>query len=74
MRDVIAQIEACTGKKAEVKSQPRHPADVPATWADISKARTLLGWEPQTKFDDGVTKLVEWYRAEQSWASQISTE
>ncbi len=74
VRDVIAQIEAATGKKAEVKSQPRHPADVPATWADISKARAMLGWEPQTAFTDGLNKLVEWYRAEQSWASQISTE
>jgi nucleoside-diphosphate-sugar epimerase len=72
--DVIAQIEVCTGKKAEVKSQPRHPADVPATWADISKARAMLGWEPQTTFAEGLNRLVEWYRAEQSWASQISTE
>jgi UDP-glucuronate 4-epimerase len=74
VRDVIAQIETCTGKKAVIKNLSIHKADVPATWADISKARALLGWEPQTKFDDGVTKLVEWYRKEQSWASQISTE
>jgi UDP-glucuronate 4-epimerase len=74
VRDVIAQVEAATGKKAAVISQPRHPADVPATWADISKARAVLGWEPQTTFADGLNKLVEWYRAEQSWASQISTE
>jgi UDP-glucuronate 4-epimerase len=74
VRDVITQVETCTGKKAEVKNQPRHPADVPTTWADISKARALLGWEPQTKLEDGIAKLVEWYRAEQSWASQISTE
>jgi UDP-glucuronate 4-epimerase len=74
IRDVIAQIESCTGKKAEVNGLPRHPADVLATWADISKARKLLNWEPKTKFEDGLAKLVEWYRAEQSWASQISTE
>jgi UDP-glucuronate 4-epimerase len=74
IRDVIAQVEACTGKKAEINRQPVHKADVPATWADISKAGALLGWEPQTQFEDGVRKLVEWYRAEQSWASQISTE
>jgi UDP-glucuronate 4-epimerase len=74
LRDVIARIEESTGKKAEVESQPRHPADVPATWADISKAGTLLGWRPQVNFETGLTKLVEWYRAEQSWASQISTE
>jgi UDP-glucuronate 4-epimerase len=72
--DVIAMIEELTGRKAVVERQPAHPADVPATWADIGKARKLLHWEPQTKLEDGVHKLVEWYRAEQSWASQISTE
>jgi UDP-glucuronate 4-epimerase len=74
VRDVIAKIESSTGKKAEIESRPIHKADVPATWADISKAGALLGWEPQTTFEDGVARLVEWYRAEQSWASQISTE
>jgi nucleoside-diphosphate-sugar epimerase len=72
--DVIAMIEELVGKKAVVDRQPAHPADVPATWADIGKARKLLGWTPQTKLEDGVHKLIEWYRAEQSWASQISTE
>jgi nucleoside-diphosphate-sugar epimerase len=72
--DVIAMIEELVGKKAVVDRQPAHPADVPATWADIGKARKLLGWTPQTKLEDGVHKLIEWYRAEQSWASRISTE
>lgn len=72
--DVIAMIEELVGKKAVVDRQPAHPADVPATWADIGKARKLLSWTPQTKLEDGVHKLIAWYRAEQSWASQISTE
>jgi UDP-glucuronate 4-epimerase len=74
IREIISMIEEFTGKKAVIDQQPAHPADVPATWADISKARKLLNWEPQTKLEDGVHNLVEWYRAEQSWASQISTE
>ena len=40
-------IEQCLGKKAQIEFQPRHPADVPATWADISKAKELLGWHPE---------------------------
>jgi UDP-glucuronate 4-epimerase len=72
--EIISMIEELTGKKAVIDQQPAHPADVPATWADIGKARKLLKWEPQTKLEDGVLKLIEWYRAEQSWASQISTE
>ncbi len=74
IRDIIAMVEEFTGKKAVIEQKPAHPADVPATWADISKARRLLNWEPQTKLEDGVHNLVDWYRAEQSWASQISTE
>lgn len=74
IREIISMIEELTGKKAVVEQKPAHPADVPATWADIGKARKFLNWEPQTKLEDGVNKLVEWYRAEQSWASQISTE
>jgi len=74
IRDIIAMVEELTGRKAVIEQQPAHPADVPATWADISKARKLLHWEPQTKLEDGVSQLVRWYRAEQSWASQISTE
>jgi UDP-glucuronate 4-epimerase len=74
IRDIISMVEEFTGKKAVIEQKPVHPADVPATWADIGKARKLLNWAPQTKLEDGVHNLVEWYRAEQSWASQISTE
>ncbi len=74
INDAIALVERLTGKRAVVEKKPRIAADVPATWADISKARKLLGWEPQVKFEDGVAQLLNWYRAEQSWASLIPTE
>jgi UDP-glucuronate 4-epimerase len=74
VNDAVALVERLTGKQAAVEKKPRIPADVPATWADISKAGKLLEWEPQVAFEDGVGRLVEWYRAEQAWASQIATE
>ena len=40
---------------------PEQPGDVPRTCADISKARELLGYDPQTPFSDGIAKLVKWY-------------
>jgi UDP-glucuronate 4-epimerase len=61
---MIALVEELTG----------HPADVPTTWADISKARRLLQWEPQTDFRTGFQNLVAWYEANRSWASQIDTD
>jgi UDP-glucose 4-epimerase len=41
--------------------------------ADISKASRLLGWEPQVRLDEGMSRLVEWYLAGQEWASQMVT-
>jgi nucleoside-diphosphate-sugar epimerase len=42
-------------------------------WADVSKARQLLGWSPQVGLREGMGKLVEWYRAEREWAKDIIT-
>ncbi len=60
--DLISRIAACVGKEPIIVSQPAHPADVPATWADISKARRLLGWEPRVGIDRAIEQTVQWYR------------
>ncbi|MBN1438923.1 MAG: GDP-mannose 4,6-dehydratase [Anaerolineales bacterium] len=74
LRDAIALIERLTGKQAVIEYKPRPAADMLSSWADIAKARKLLGWEPQAAFEEGVARIVEWYRAEQSWASQLNLE
>jgi UDP-glucuronate 4-epimerase len=61
---LIHLIEECLGKKAKIDRQPMQPGDVSVTYADISKARKLLGYNPQTKIRDGLPKFVEWY---QNW-------
>jgi len=58
---VINLIEEALGKKAEINWLERHPADVEATWADITKARTLLGWQPAVKIEEGIKRTVKWY-------------
>ena len=73
LMDVIRFIEASAGKPASLEFRPRHPADVLATWADISKAKRLLGWEPQIPWKTGVTRLNDWYLDNRSWARQIDT-
>ena len=70
--DVVRMIEGLTGEPAQIVNEPRRPADIVATWADISKARRLLGWSPQTSIEEGVGKLVEWYQANRDWASKVS--
>ncbi len=73
LMDAIRLVEELVGAKAKLEFSPRHPADVPATWADITKAKQLLGWRPQTEFQDGLSRLTRWYQAERAWARKIST-
>ena len=71
--NAIRLIEEQVGKKAKIAYKPRHPADVFATWADISKAERVLGWQPQSIFPDGVARLVAWYQENRSWVKEIAT-
>ncbi len=73
LNDAIRLIEQLVGRRAAIRHQERHPADVDATWADIAKARRLLGWQPDTDFATGVGELVDWYRRNRDWARDIAT-
>lgn len=73
LSDAIATLEKLIGKKAIIDRHPRHPADVISTWANINKAKTLLGWKPQTSFATGIQSTIDWYNANRSWASEITT-
>lgn len=59
---LIELIEQSLGKKAIIDRQPLQPGDVPITYADITKARTLLNYNPTTKVEDGIPKFVDWYQ------------
>jgi UDP-glucuronate 4-epimerase len=63
LRDLVAKIEAALGRKALIHAEPPQAGDVPLTFADVSKAKRLLGYEPRTSIDDGLKKFVEWYWA-----------
>ncbi len=60
LSELIAQIEAATGKKAIIRHLPEQPGDVPLTYADISKAGRLLGYRPTTPISEGIPKFVDW--------------
>lgn len=57
---MIAAIEQALGVEAVLDRQPEQPGDVPQTWADVDKARQLLGYEPSTRFDEGVRRFAGW--------------
>jgi nucleoside-diphosphate-sugar epimerase len=74
VNDLIAKFENAIGKKAHVIYEPAHPADMSASWADVSKAKQLLGWSPKFTLDSGIAEVVRWYQQENSWASQVNIE
>jgi nucleoside-diphosphate-sugar epimerase len=59
---IIDQIGALVGRQPEIDYRPAHPADVRATWADVSKAAKLLNWSPRVAIEEGLRRSVEWYR------------
>ncbi|HST29583.1 MAG TPA: GDP-mannose 4,6-dehydratase [Chthoniobacterales bacterium] len=61
LKDLIGAIEKTLGKKAKINQLPEQPGDMPLTCADISKARKVLGYDPKTKFEDGLPKFVDWF-------------
>jgi len=73
LMDAIRLVEELVGKKATLEYKPRHPADVLATWADIGKAKRLLGWQPRAQFREGLAHLAAWYRENRQWAKDVQT-
>jgi nucleoside-diphosphate-sugar epimerase len=72
VNNLLLMMEELIGKKPKIQYGPLHPADMLANYADVSKARQLLGWQPRIGLKEGVSQLVEWYRQERSWAKEIN--
>jgi UDP-glucuronate 4-epimerase len=62
LRDLVAKIEQALGKKAQIQVMPPQAGDVPLTFADVSKAKRLIGYEPRTPVDEGLKKFVQWFK------------
>ncbi|MGL4610525.1 MAG: NAD-dependent epimerase/dehydratase family protein [Trueperaceae bacterium] len=62
----IHVMESVASKKAMLKLQPKLPADVYVTYADVSKAKRLLGFNPMISINEGVQRFWEWYVKEQT--------
>jgi UDP-glucuronate 4-epimerase len=68
---IIELVAERVGQTPRIRYAPAHPADVPATWADISKARRLLNWAPQVAIEEGLDGCVESYLANREFMSAI---
>ena len=71
LNTMISKLEELLGKKAKIDYKPFHVADLMETWADISKAKRLLGWEPQVSLEEGLEKSVQWYLDNQHWLKEV---
>jgi len=63
LRELISLLEKELDMHATIERQPLQPGDVPQTFADISKARRLLGYNPQTQIEEGIRLFVKWFRS-----------
>jgi len=70
---LVKLIEDLTGKKANVQYGPPNLADMFMNQANVTKAREMLGWNPQVNLREGIGNLINWYKAERSWAKDILT-
>lgn len=68
---VVALIEKYTGKKGFFEYADFHKADITDTWADINKAKLLLGWSPQVELDEGIHRTVAWFEQNWQWLQHI---
>lgn len=64
LNELISAIETTVGKKAEIEKLPMQPGDVDITFADISKAQKLLGYQPTTEIHTGLRAFADWLNVE----------
>ncbi len=62
LKEMINTIGQALGIEPKIKQLPMQPGDVDRTYADISKAKTLIGYEPKTTFKEGIENFVKWYK------------
>jgi UDP-glucuronate 4-epimerase len=62
LAEMIAGLEEALGVQARIERRPEQPGDVPRTWANIDKARALLGFSPSTTYQEGVARFAAWLK------------
>ena len=62
LQHLIELIAAAVGTEPRIHELPPQPGDVPITFADVTKARKLWGWEPRVSIEEGIRNFVDWFR------------
>ena len=60
--DLVRFIEAATGRKADVTTEPTRAGEISRYVADLAKARQLLGYDPKVNLEEGIRRSIAWWR------------
>jgi UDP-glucuronate 4-epimerase len=64
LREMISTIERVVGRDAVIERRPMQAGDVMRTFADLTRSRAELGYEPSTSFEEGVKRQWDWARGQ----------
>jgi UDP-glucose 4-epimerase len=64
--DLAELVQKVTGAESEIRFEPKRAGEIHRSWADISKARRVLGFNPQVDLEQGITQTVDWYK--ENWS------
>lgn len=70
LKELLEVMQQKLDRKANIQYLPMQPGDVPITYADISKARAELGYNPRVDIEEGVTRFVEWFKENDQWSER----
>lgn len=62
LKELIAIVEKETGKKAKIIRKDMPKGDVPLTYADLTKSKKMLGYNPKTDIYKGMANFIDWYK------------
>ena len=65
LKELINLLGEATGVVPQLDLLPPQPGDVPHTWADVSRAREILGYEPSVRIEEGLSRFVDWFKEQQ---------
>ena len=71
LNEMIGLIEKYLGKKSTRQQKAFHKTDMKATWADISKAKRMLAWQPKVGLEEGINRTVQWYQENKKWIAGV---
>lgn len=69
LSELVEALQSALGRQARIERLPMQPGDMLRTFADVTKARELLGWEAQVSLEEGLRRFAEWYRAQEAPAA-----